>query len=212
MDTNFDEIVPSEPLIKEASNEIVPSEPLIKEASNEIVPSAPLIQEASNEIVPSAPLIQETSNVTDLFELLNDIFKVEENIKNLITLDINPKGIDIIKEILQYTPNTLKSISSQINEIIKDGVLNTDDVPFIVNLIKDIINLDFKKNENIKFTVENSLLFIKTLLEILIVKEIIKVDNREKVFKLIDVSFLLLTTSLDTKEDCVTCLKKIFKC
>ena len=165
-----------------------------------------------DEIVPSAPLVNENDNMLDLFVLLNDIFNVKENVDNLITLNINLEGVNFIKEVLQYTPDTLKLISNQINEIVKDGVLNTDDVPFIINLVKDIINLDFKKNKNIKFTVENSLLFIKTLLEIFIVKEIIKVNNRDKVFNLIDVSFLLLTTSIDAKKDCITCLKKMFKC
>lgn len=165
-----------------------------------------------NEIVPSAPLVNKNDNMLDLFVLLNELFNIKENVDNLITLNINLEGINFIKEVLQYTPDTLKLISNQINEIVKDGVLNTDDVPFIVNLIKDIINLDFKKNKNIKFTVENSLLFIKTLLEILIVKNLIQVNNSDKVFKLIDVSFLLLTTSIDTKENCITCLKKIFKC
>ena len=46
----------------------------------------------------------------------------------------------------------------------------------------------------------------------LIIKNHVKVDNKEKVFTLMEVSFTLLTTSLDTNVKCLDCVKRFFTC
>jgi hypothetical protein len=155
---------------------------------------------------PDAPVTK-----LDLFLIFGELFSNKENIDKLISLNINEKGLIIIKNIVDNLPETFKSISEKINEIVKDEVLNIDDVPILVNLIKDVVNTDIKKLKQLMPNVEDVLLFLKTVLEILINKEFIKVENKEKVFKMIDISFLLLSTSIDIKEDFFTCLKTCFK-
>lgn len=163
-------------------------------------------QEAS--LMPPPP----PRNSVDIFLLLNDLFLLEENINNLISLNIDKHGIDIIKMFLEKAPDTFKDISLNINKVIEDGMLNTDDVPIIVNLIKDVMNFDKKKLTKELLNVENILIFIKTLIEILIAEQHIKVNNKEKVFQLIDISFTLLTSSIDTSESIIDCIKRLFKC
>ena len=34
----------------------------------------------------------------------------------------------------------------------------------------------------------------------------------KKVFELLNISFLLLSTTIDIKDDCITSIKKLFKC
>lgn len=156
---------------------------------------------------PEAPLSK-----LDLFLIFGELFSVKEQVDELVQLKIDERGLELIKTIVNTLPETFNSISEKINEIVKDEVLNIDDVPILVNLIKDVVNSDIKKLKQILPTVEDALLFLKTILEILINKDYVKVEDKEKVFKMIDVSFLLLSTSIDIKEDCYTFLKKCFKC
>lgn len=151
------------------------------------------------------------SNKLDLLLLFSETLNIKEKADELVSLNINKEGLDIIQTILQHSPDTFSSISAKINEIIKDGILNSDDVPILINLIKDIINLDIKKIKKDVLTVENVLLFIKTIIEILIVKDLVKVNNKDKVFQLIDISFILLTTTIDVNQSLFACLKKCFK-
>ena len=156
---------------------------------------------------PTPPL-----NKLDLLVIFGELFSVKEKVDDLISLKINNEGIQLVKNIVDSYPLIFNSISSKINEILKDGILNIDDVAVLVNLIKEVINTDIKSLKKILPSVEDVLLFLKTVLEILINKDYLEVENKEKVFKLLDVSFLLLSTSVDMKEDFFTCVRKMLKC
>ena len=166
----------------------------------------------TQELVSSLPPPPPQENKLDLLSILATLLSVDDEINNLISLDIDQYGIKLITEILDNYPQLLNSISEKIHDIIKDEVLNSDDVPILINLVKEVINTDIKKLKSSLPKVEDVLLFVKTILEILIKKDYIKVEKKERVFELIDISFLLLTTSIDIKQDCITCLKNMFKC
>lgn len=148
----------------------------------------------------------------DLVEIFTSFIMIQSEVDKLLELKVDQRGIDFIFMLLDKSPETLNSISSQLQSVLQDGVLNTDDVPVLINMVKDVMNADRNKISLKMLTVENVLVFIKTVLEILIIKNHLKVNNKEKVFALIDVSFTLLTTSIDTSENIVDCIKRIFKC
>jgi hypothetical protein len=154
--------------------------------------------------VPTTPL--------DLVEIFSNLLISKRELQNLTTLNVDQKGIDFIYMLLDKSPATLNSISEKISEVLQDGVLNTDDVPILINLVKDIMNMDRNKISISMLSIDNVIVFIKTIFEILIIKDHIKVENKDKVFQLMDISFLLLTTSLDTKVNLVDCIKRLFKC
>ena len=154
--------------------------------------------------VPTTPL--------DLVEIFSNLLISKRELQNLTTLNVDQKGIDFIYMLLDKSPATLNSISEKISEVLQDGVLNTDDVPILINLVKDIMNMDRNKISISMLSIDNVIVFIKTIFEILIIKDHIKVENKDKIFQLMDISFLLLTTSLDTKVNLVDCIKRLFKC
>jgi len=154
--------------------------------------------------VPTTPL--------DLVEIFSNLLISKRELQNLTTLNVDQKGIDFIYMLLDKSPATLNSISEKISEVLQDGVLNTDDVPILINLVKDIMNMDRNKISISMLSIDNVIVFIKTIFEILIIKDHIKVENKDKIFQLMDISFLLLTTSLDTKVNIVDCIKRLFKC
>ena len=160
--------------------------------------------------VPTLPKAPATP--LDLVEIFSNLLISKRELQNLTTLNVDQKGIDFIYMLLDKSPATLSSISEKISEVLQDGVLNTDDVPILINLVKDIMNMDRNKISISMLSIDNVIVFIKTIFEILIIKDHIKVENKDKVFQLMDISFLLLTTSLDTKVNLVDCIKRLFKC
>ena len=161
--------------------------------------------------VPTTPTPVPTTPL-DLVEIFSYLLISKRELQKFTTLNVDQKGIDFISMLLYKSPETLNSISEKISEVLQDGVLNTDDVPILINLVKDIMNMDRNKISISMLSIDNVIVFIKTIFEILIIKDHIKVENKDKIFQLMDISFLLLTTSLDTKVNIVDCIKRLFKC
>jgi|SaaInlStandDraft_7_1057024.scaffolds.fasta_scaffold00360_33 hypothetical protein len=161
--------------------------------------------------VPTTPTPVPTTPL-DLVEIFSYLLISKRELQKFTTLNVDQKGIDFISMLLYKSPETLNSISEKISEVLQDGVLNTDDVPILINLVKDIMNMDRNKISISMLSIDNVIVFIKTIFEILIIKDHIKVENKDKIFQLMDISFLLLTTSLDTKVNLVDCIKRLFKC
>jgi hypothetical protein len=158
---------------------------------------------------PTPPL---KANTIDMVFILTELFADEAQMKTLLELDLNSEGIDFIRILLEKSPDVLRHISKDINEILRDGLLNTDDVPILVNLVKNVMNLNVKNIQKELLKIDKVLSFLKALLEIFIIEGYIKVVNKEKVFNLIDVSFLLLSSTIDEDTNLLDCFKRYFKC
>jgi hypothetical protein len=99
------------------------------------------------------------------------------------------------------SPEIFKIIEKDINAIITDGILDTEDLPLVVLLVKDVLNLNLSSiNSSIKgLTVQDSIQFIKDLLIILIKEDYIIVRDEKKVKKLIDNCIDLLSSTINVK-------------
>ena len=174
-----------------------------------------LVENSEPLMPPPAPAPAPTPAPTPAIDLVQDFTSfliIQSEVDKLLELKVDQRGIDFIFMLLDKSPDTLRSISSQLHTVLQDGVLNTDDVPVLINMVKDVMNADRNKISLKMLSVENVLVFIKTVLEILIIKNYVKVINKEKIFALMDVSFTLLTTTLDTNVKCVDCVKRLFQC
>ena len=168
------------------------------------------VNETSDPLMP--PPVPNAPTKLNLTEIFTDLLLSDHEVKNLLTLKVDQRGIDFIYMLLDKSPATFNSISEKIGDVLQDGVLNTDDVPILINLVKEIMNTDRNKISINMLSLDNVLVFIKSIIEILIIKDHIKVENKDKVFLLIDVSFTLLTTTLDTKVKFIDCIKRLFNC
>lgn len=150
----------------------------------------------------------------DLLLILGDLFGVESKVNELkLELKLKDSNIEFIKFIIDNFPNCLTEISSNLNLVLEDGKLDVSDVPILINMVKSIVNNFSKSIKKVKsVTVDELVDFIRNIIEILIHKDYIKVDNKEKVFKLIFISVELLNTSVDAGQSIFDCVKKIFKC
>lgn len=140
-----------------------------------------------------------------------------EDIKNKISLSITPEVTSIINNIISLTPETLTDIEKAAIEIIKDGKIDSKDIPHLIIVIQRIYQfiyslklskLDTKKRADMTSTL------LKYLLRLLVLERKINIDENKKAefFAETDaliescISLLSYSTSLKTKG----CFKKLF--
>jgi hypothetical protein len=143
----------------------------------------------------------------DVFSFLKELFNINpvsgssdklNELKIKLNFQIPDKVVDLIKLIGHESPDTFNAISKTLSDVLKDGVLDMSDVPKFVLLVSALHNTELKKLSS-PITVETVVEFIKFLIHAIIELDFIKVNNKEKVFEMLDTSILLLTTSLDIK-------------
>lgn len=151
--------------------------------------------------------------------IINLIKKSLENeeIKNKITIKLTPELINIINSIISLTPNTLTDIEKAVIEIIKDGKIDSKDIPQLIVVIQRIyqfiyslknIKLDSKKRAEITSSVLKYLLHLLVLERKIKIKEDKQSEFLEQTDILIDSCVNLLSFPKTLKAP--GCIKKIF--
>ena len=150
----------------------------------------------------------------DLLMILGEMLKDELGINNLkLELKLKDSNLKLIKDVVDSFPECLNKISSSMEFVLQDDKLDVSDVPILVKLVKDIVNGTSNGVDKLKnVTVEQWVDFIRNIIEILIHKNIIKVDDKEKVFKLLFVSSELLSTTIEVSGGVTSIFKKCFNC
>lgn len=168
---------------------------------------------------PSSSIV--TNIVSDIVEqtLVELVKKSLENeeMKKQISISLTPEVISIINNIISLTPDTLTDIEKVIIEIIKDGKIDSKDIPNIIVVIQRIyqfiyslktVKFDTKKRADI------TAITLKYILHLLVLERKIKIDEDKQTefFAQIDllidscIDLLSYSKSLQTKG----CFKKLF--
>lgn len=163
-----------------------------------------------------------TTQVEESIQTFVDIVKKSlenEEIKKKISITLAPEVTSVINNIISLTPNNLTDLEKAITEIIKDGKIDSKDIPNLIVVVQRIYqfiyslkNTKFDTKKRAEITGE----LLKYLINILVLERKIKIDeDPEKVLEfykqvnfLIDscISLLSYSKTLKTKG----CLKKIF--
>ena len=156
----------------------------------------------SIELKETDKMIPEKKNISVLLKIFNDLFETQEKIDSLkVKVNIEEKDLAFIKKILQEAPELFNDIDNGIESILKDKVIDSKDIPQIIKLVKDAYKNIISSNKNIKkITIEDSLIFIKNILFILMEYDYIKVSNKDELNIMIDLCIDLLQTNLDLKK------------
>ena len=104
-----------------------------------------------------------------------------------------------------------KNIDINIKKKLKNNILELEDIPEVIELLKDIFeifNFDFIDVKNISSNDGSE--FIKNTLEIMIYKDYVNVKDKMKAYKLIDITCSLLKHKLDVKASFFRRLKNCF--
>jgi hypothetical protein len=165
--------------------------------------------------IDSSNVVLEIAEKT-LLILVNESLSSEE-IKNKLSIKLTTEDISVISKIISLTPNTLNDVEKACNDIIKDGKIDSKDIPQFIIIIQSVyqfiynlkeIKLDSKKRMEITSKI------LKYIVHLLILERKIKVtDEQQPQFlkesdALIDacVGLLSFPKSIKTKG----CLKKFF--
>ena len=151
-------------------------------------------------------------------QLLFSILLSDDKIKN-INFTLNSEDITIIHKIISYSPEFFNEIDKLINEIIKDGKIDSNDIPNLILLIKKIYelihNLKSVKLDNDK-RLEICKSILKFIIRVLIDERIIVVNNENKqivlelIDNLIDSCVSLMHFSSNIKNS--TCFSYLLSC
>jgi len=169
----------------------------------------------------SEPTVDSSNVVSNIIEeTFVDLVKKSlenEEMKKRISISLTPEHISIINNIISLSPNTITDIEKSAVEIIKDGKIDSKDVPNLAVIIQSIyqfiyslksVKFDTKKRADVTATT------LKYVLHLLVLERKIKIDeDKQAEFflqtdLLIDscIGLLSYSKSLKTKG----CLKKIF--
>jgi len=166
-----------------------------------------------------------TQSKYDIKKFLSDIFDVRQKLNELkirLSFEIKDSVLNIIKLIIENSPKSLVLISKTLEDIVSDGVLNYNDIPKLVLLITTLYNTEFSKLDTFKgITQKDVIEFIKFLIHSIVELELVQVNDKKKIFEMVDISLNLLETNINVmdvissvKSNCLpfnwtNCMKKV---
>jgi hypothetical protein len=148
-------------------------------------------------------------------ELLKKNDKIEDLLSNKLKLNIDDKTLKIILEVFNVLlgktveSSPLKSIIEGIKQCFADGKIDVNDIPIIVKVITDVMNLNKEQFTTVKPSFEHVGIVIKIIITVLSELNIIKNNDDELILRIVDSSLALLSTSIDLSK---VNMKKIFCC
>jgi hypothetical protein len=212
-----EEHVVTEP-VGEPVVEPVVEEPVVTESAVE----EPVVTESATEtlVEPAVePVVEPVVNTLIINTLVELLKKSLENggVKNKLYISLTPEVTSVINNIVTLTPDTFNDIEKAILEVIKDGKIDSKDIPNLIIIVQKLyqviyslktIKVDSKKRAEIAASL------LKYIINILVVERIIKIDEEKQsefylqVNTLIDscISLLNFSKTIKTKG----CLKSIF--
>ena len=138
-------------------------------------------------------VVVEEKKDNTLAKLINALSDTE-TAKKLAT-PVNPTILSVVKMIMEKLPNS--TLSTRLDEIVKDGKLDTSDIPNIVLIVTQLHNSELKTVVEKPLDSKSVTSLIQFLIHSLIDLEFIKVENPEKVYAVLDSSLELLQITLD---------------
>lgn len=147
-------------------------------------------------------------HVPEPLSLVYDLLLKNDNINDIINnklklnLDTKTNGIilNVFTVLLGKTVDSspLKSIINGIKECFADGKIDVNDVPTLVKIITDVLNLNKSAFKDYRPTFEHIGIVIKIIISVLADLDIIKRQKGEDVLilKIVDSSLALLNTTV----------------
>lgn len=149
----------------------------------EIIPPTP-----SPSPVPEANPLEITTNIVSniIEQTFVDLVKKSlenEEIKKKIAIPLTPEVTNVINNIISLTPNTLTDIEKATIQIIKDGKIDSKDIPNLIVVIQRLYQFIYSL-KNVKFDAKKradiTATSLKYLLHLLVLERKIKIDEEKQ--------------------------------
>ena len=142
---------------------------------------------------------------------INDISLNEFNLTTFITncikdlsfnqtYKLDNDSVLVINLILSKYPKLLDEMSVNLKNIINDSVINNKDLPEMLLLMSDVLNINTNELNKLKLTRKQVIHFVKDIFIILIQSQKIKTDQKDNVLSLLEVSIKLLESKVNVKK------------
>ena len=123
---------------------------------------------------------------------------------------MNVNSVKVIEKIIDENAHLLEEVESEITKIVVgNNSIDVHDIPAVVLIIKDILNVNMSDLRTIRMTIKDLLNFIEVMLFSMIETHMIPIKNPEMYEVMIHQCVLLLESSLDFGNDetpmCATC-------
>jgi hypothetical protein len=150
-------------------------------------------------------------------DLLKIAISNEGDIGNNISIKLTPSMLELINNIITISPGSLSDIEKSVQNIVKDGKIETNDVPGLIVIIQSLYRLiySFKNTKlNGKLRAEATSTTLKFIIHLLVLERKIVIENEKQseflktIGILIDncVELLILQNTIKQKN----CFKKLF--
>jgi hypothetical protein len=128
--------------------------------------------------IDSSNVILEISEKT-LLILLNESLSSEE-IKNKLSIKLTSQDISFISKIISLTPDALNDVEKAFNDIIKDGKIDSKDIPQFIVIIQRIYQIIYNFKLDSKKCMEMTSTILKYIVHLLVLERKIKVNNEQQ--------------------------------
>ena len=130
---------------------------------------------------------------TLLGDLLSNFF-ITKNTQ----VKLEPKAVIVLKRVLVDCPILIDNIDVHIKAIVSDNIIDAKDIPQIILMLKEVINVNIKDLKAISLTRQEAVTLIETIIFILLDLNVIKCgNNKDELMVLLKLSVQLLDSSID---------------
>lgn len=189
----------------ETSVELIESN-IVEETKIEIIEETTKSEEVENEVATEIIVNQVTVEPIDTNKIIEEIKEeIREKIDEVITVQIpvnlvdlvkeeikqkahilNNEYIDILNSLVGKSPKLLNDIEKSMFEIMKDGKIDSNDIPYLITIIQKLYEFLFSlkiKNMQTEKRAAICAEIIKFIVHVLIKERRIKVDpNKQEIF------------------------------
>jgi hypothetical protein len=180
-------------IVEETKIEIIEETTKSEEAATEVATEIIVNQETVEPILDTNKIIEEVKE--EIREKIDEVITVQipVNLVDLVKEEIKQKAhilnkeyIDILNSLVGKSPKLLNDIEKSMFEIMKDGKIDSNDIPYLITIIQKLYEFLFSlKIKNIQTEKRAAICaeIIKFIVQVLIKERRIKVDiNKQDVF------------------------------
>ena len=180
-------------IVEETKIEIIEETTKSEEAATEVATEIIVNQETVEPILDTNKIIEEIKE--EIREKIDEVITVQipVNLVDLVKEEIKQKAhilnkeyIDILNSLVGKSPKLLNDIEKSMFEIMKDGKIDSNDIPYLITIIQKLYEFLFSlkiKNMQTEKRAAICAEIIKFIVHVLIKERRIKVDpNKQEVF------------------------------
>jgi uncharacterized protein YoxC len=186
------------------------------EAVHQAVEEVHQAAEEVHQVVEEVHQTVEKTRISLMSEMLVDILVKNDDIKGFadkISIRVGSKTLEMLKSILSKSPESLDKIVKNLEDILRDGVIDHKDIPRMIILVTNLYKTDFKNVISAKKLSGGEVIeFIIFILKLVIDLDYISVKNKVEIYEIIDASAGLLEMIIPSGEINCGFLGKCFPC